>query len=68
MDYIISDAITSPLELAHAYTEKIAHMPHTFFIGDHAQVMQQRWIVGDDEGECVDVETSHGTRDSQGEE
>jgi protein O-GlcNAc transferase len=40
MDYIITDAITSPLELAHAYTEKLAYMPHTFFIGDHAQMLK----------------------------
>lgn len=38
MDYIITDAITSPLSLAHAYSEKLAFMPHTFFIGDHAQM------------------------------
>uniref|UniRef100_A0A8R1HGY9 protein O-GlcNAc transferase n=1 Tax=Caenorhabditis japonica TaxID=281687 RepID=A0A8R1HGY9_CAEJA len=40
MDYIITDAVTSPLKLAHAYTEKLAYMPHTFFIGDHAQMMR----------------------------
>ena len=33
MDYIVTDAITSPIRLAHAYTEKLAYMPHTFFIG-----------------------------------
>ncbi|VDK52763.1 unnamed protein product [Anisakis simplex] len=40
MDYIITDAITSPLELAYAYSEKLAYMPHTFFIGDHAQMLK----------------------------
>ncbi|XGW15493.1 hypothetical protein V3C99_001174 [Haemonchus contortus] len=40
MDYIITDAVTSPLRLAHAYTEKLAYMPHTFFIGDHAQMLK----------------------------
>lgn len=35
MDYIITDVLTSPLELAYAYSEKLAYMPHTFFIGDH---------------------------------
>jgi protein O-GlcNAc transferase len=40
MDYIITDAVTSPLELAHAYTEKLAYMPHTFFIGDHSQMLK----------------------------
>ena len=35
MDYIITDRITSPLHLAEQYSEKLAYMPHTFFIGDH---------------------------------
>ncbi|CAJ0942501.1 unnamed protein product, partial [Mesorhabditis belari] len=40
MDYIVTDAVTSPVRLAHAYTEKLAYMPHTFFIGDHAQMLK----------------------------
>lgn len=40
MDYIVTDAITSPIELAHAYSEKLAYMPHTFFIGDHVQMLK----------------------------
>lgn len=35
MDYIITDKVTSPLHLAGQYSEKLAYMPHTFFIGDH---------------------------------
>ena len=35
MDYIITDSVTSPPELAEQYTEKLAYMPFTFFIGDH---------------------------------
>lgn len=35
MDYIITDRVTSPLDLAHQYSEKLAYMPNTFFIGDH---------------------------------
>jgi protein O-GlcNAc transferase len=35
MDYIITDKITSPLHLADHYSEKLAFMPHTFFVGDH---------------------------------
>lgn len=35
MDYIITDVLTSPVDLAYAYSEKLAYMPHTFFIGDH---------------------------------
>jgi protein O-GlcNAc transferase len=40
MDYIITDAVTSPINLAYAYSEKLAYMPHTFFIGDHAQMLK----------------------------
>ena len=35
MDYIITDAQTSPLELAYQYSEKLAFMPNTFFIGEN---------------------------------
>ena len=38
MDYIITDAQTSPLRLASQYSEKIAYMPNTFLIGDHKQM------------------------------
>ena len=38
MDYIITDAITSPIELAFQYSEKLAYMPHTFFVGDHSNM------------------------------
>lgn len=38
MDYIVTDAVTSPLELAPQYSEKLAYMPDTFFIGDHKQM------------------------------
>ena len=38
MDYIITDKQTSPVELAQQYSEKLAFMPHTFFIGDHMQM------------------------------
>jgi protein O-GlcNAc transferase len=44
MDYIITDKMTSPIELAHAYSEKLAYMPHTFFIGDHAQMLVLYYI------------------------
>lgn len=40
MDYIVTDAVTSPLRLAHSFSEKLAYMPHTFFIGDHAQMFR----------------------------
>jgi len=38
MDYIVTDKTTSPVELAHQYSEKLAHMPETFFLGDHRQM------------------------------
>ncbi|XP_048461454.1 UDP-N-acetylglucosamine--peptide N-acetylglucosaminyltransferase 110 kDa subunit isoform X1 [Rhincodon typus] len=38
MDYIITDKETSPLDLAEQYSEKLAYMPNTFFIGDHANM------------------------------
>jgi protein O-GlcNAc transferase len=51
MDYIITDAVTSPLALADvSYSEKLAYMPHTFFIGDHAQMfshLAERVIIKD---------------------
>lgn len=38
MDFIITDSVTSPLNLAEQYSEKLAYMPKTFFVGDHAQM------------------------------
>lgn len=38
MDYIITDRETSPAEVAEQYSEKLAYMPNTFFIGDHANM------------------------------
>lgn len=38
MDYIVTDKITSPLDLADQYSEKLAYMSKTFFIGDHKQM------------------------------
>ena len=35
MDYIITDQVTSPSHLADQYSEKLAYMPRTFFVGDH---------------------------------
>ena len=35
MDYIVTDAVTSPVHLANLYSEKLAYMRDTFFIGDH---------------------------------
>lgn len=35
MDYLITDRVTSPVKVAHQYSEKLAYMPDTFFVGDH---------------------------------
>ncbi|XP_052793674.1 UDP-N-acetylglucosamine--peptide N-acetylglucosaminyltransferase 110 kDa subunit-like [Mya arenaria] len=35
MDYIITDEFTSPIEYEQQYTEKLACIPDTFFVGDH---------------------------------
>ncbi|XP_037728327.1 UDP-N-acetylglucosamine--peptide N-acetylglucosaminyltransferase 110 kDa subunit isoform X4 [Drosophila subpulchrella] len=50
MDYIITDSVTSPMELANQYSEKLSYMPHTYFIGDHKQMfphLKERIIVCD---------------------
>ncbi|XP_011262387.1 UDP-N-acetylglucosamine--peptide N-acetylglucosaminyltransferase 110 kDa subunit isoform X1 [Camponotus floridanus] len=50
MDYLITDEVTSPLELANQYSEKLAYMPHTYFIGDHKQMfphLKERLILAD---------------------
>ena len=40
MDYIMTDKMTSPLDATTAdqYSEKLAYMSQTFFIGDHRQM------------------------------
>ena len=38
MDYIVTDRITSPLQLADHYSEKLAYMRDTYFVGDHMQM------------------------------
>jgi len=50
MDYIITDNQTSPLTLANQYSEQLAYMPNTFFIGDHQRMfphLQERIIMAD---------------------
>lgn len=60
MDYIITDAVTSPIELASQYSEKLAYMPHTYFIGDHRQMFPhlcERIIlhdIGNSKGDVAD--------------
>ncbi|XP_060534592.1 UDP-N-acetylglucosamine--peptide N-acetylglucosaminyltransferase 110 kDa subunit isoform X2 [Cylas formicarius] len=53
MDYLITDAVTSPVELASQYSEKLAYMPYTYFVGDHKQMfphLKERLIVSDRSG------------------
>ena len=48
MDYLITDRITSPVHLAQQYTEKLAFMPDTFFVGDHKQMfphLKERLLI-----------------------
>lgn len=37
MQYYITDQVASPQQLQHLYTEKLAYMPHCYFVNDHAQ-------------------------------
>ncbi|KQS71055.1 UDP-N-acetylglucosamine--peptide N-acetylglucosaminyltransferase 110 kDa subunit isoform X1 [Drosophila erecta] len=56
MDYIITDSVTSPIELAYQYSEKLSYMPHTYFIGDHKQMfphLKERIIVCDKQQSSV---------------
>lgn len=46
MDYIITDKETSPVEVAEQYSEKLAYMPSTFFIGDHANMFPHLKVLG----------------------
>lgn len=48
MDYLITDRITSPLRVATQYSEKLAYMPDTFFVGDHRNMfphLQERVLL-----------------------
>ncbi|XP_025409291.1 UDP-N-acetylglucosamine--peptide N-acetylglucosaminyltransferase-like [Sipha flava] len=38
IDYLITDKICSPPEFNHYYTEKLAYMNQTVFVGDHKQL------------------------------
>ncbi len=46
MDYIITDKFTSPINLAEQYSEKLAYMPHTFFVGDHRYMFPHLLLKG----------------------
>ncbi|XP_036359851.1 UDP-N-acetylglucosamine--peptide N-acetylglucosaminyltransferase 110 kDa subunit isoform X2 [Octopus sinensis] len=65
MDYIITDAVTSPLYLANQYSEKLAYMPNTFFIGDHRHMFQhlvERVVIETKDGKVADnIQIINGT-------
>lgn len=46
MDYIITDKFTSPIELAEHYSEKLAYMPNSFFVGDHRNMFPHLLFSG----------------------
>ncbi|XP_055340855.1 UDP-N-acetylglucosamine--peptide N-acetylglucosaminyltransferase 110 kDa subunit-like isoform X2 [Paramacrobiotus metropolitanus] len=57
MDYIVTDRVTSPLELAEQFTEKLAYMPDTFFVGDHRQMfahMTERVVLDQKQGKLAE--------------
>ncbi|OAF65698.1 hypothetical protein A3Q56_06592 [Intoshia linei] len=48
IDYIISDKNVIPKDLSYQYSEKMAYMPNSFFIGDHQNMFPHlfnRYIV-----------------------
>uniref|UniRef100_A0A8C4Q3N8 UDP-N-acetylglucosamine--peptide N-acetylglucosaminyltransferase 110 kDa subunit n=1 Tax=Eptatretus burgeri TaxID=7764 RepID=A0A8C4Q3N8_EPTBU len=51
MDYIVTDGITSPIELASQYSEKLAYMPNTFFVGDHMNMFPHLKLKYQENGE-----------------
>ena len=54
MDYIITDKVTTPFEFSDHFTEKLAYMPNTFFIGDHAHMFPH--LLQDGTGEDLTEE------------
>ncbi|XP_054276877.1 UDP-N-acetylglucosamine--peptide N-acetylglucosaminyltransferase 110 kDa subunit-like isoform X1 [Macrosteles quadrilineatus] len=58
MDYLITDQVTSPVELAPQYSEKLAFMPHTYFVGDHRQMfphLKERVVLTEKLGGKKDI-------------
>merc|ERR1719284_2206527 len=62
MDYIITDDQASPEELKDQYSEKLAYMQRTFFIGDHAQMfphLKERIVLKDHGNKLKTHENGH---------
>ena len=65
MDYLITDEITSPLSLSAQYSEKLAFMPYTFFIGDHANMfrhMTEKAVIVESQPANHDITTTVDNR------
>ncbi|KOB75058.1 Uncharacterized protein OBRU01_08098 [Operophtera brumata] len=48
MDYIITDEISCPSTATLDFSEKFAHMPYTYFVGDHSQMfphLKHKYLV-----------------------
>jgi len=59
MDYIITDKQTSPLSLQSQYSEQLAYLPNTFFIGDHMRMfphLKERIVMADSGAKPVEGE------------
>ena len=44
MQYYVTDKVASPPQLQHLYTEKLAYMPHCYFVNDHAQSYSEQAV------------------------
>mmetsp|Transcript_5957 Transcript_5957/g.10760 ORF Transcript_5957/g.10760 Transcript_5957/m.10760 type:complete len:857 (-) Transcript_5957:849-3419(-) len=44
IDYLITDHVASPSEFAHLYTEKLARMPHSYFVNNYRQKYPLRFL------------------------
>jgi len=65
MDYLITDEITSPLSLVSQYSEKLAFMPYTFFIGDHANMfphMTEKAVIVESQQALENTQTTVDNR------
>jgi len=40
MDYMVCDNVSVPMEYSQHYTEKLVHVPDTYFVNDYAQASQ----------------------------
>lgn len=58
MDYIITDEITCPSTAYLDFSEKFAHMPYTYFVGDHGQMfshLKHKYLVKVDRNDSANI-------------